>query len=277
MNTFNFTGRIESLPEAVATYENAKQHLFIRINGIDGKEQNLNDMPFTMKDDLAVTYHVKLGERDGMVTSAVVTNDLLKHYGVSMEKLHKDALYNTERILQPVIYPLTDVLARMVGIGGPALSQSDGFDAQLDTLSFNGADMTVLTNRDSMYGAAVIAYDGVLDKIAEKAGTDLIVLPSSVHEVIILPDNGLFNYRELESMVKEINRNEVQPEERLSDHVYHYDREGKVFERAEDFEERSRLLKVDERVSIKAQLKDAEIECGKQEIRAVPQRAQVLG
>lgn len=69
---------------------------------------------------------------------------------------------------------------------------------------------------------------------------DFFILPSSTHETLVIPDNGTFDYRVLEDMVQTINENEVAPEERLSDHVYHYDVKDRVFERADKFEERQK-------------------------------------
>ena len=69
-------------------------------------------------------------------------------------------------------------------------------------------------------------------------GTDFFVLPSSVHEVLILPDDGSQDLDSLQFMVREINRTEVAPEDRLSDFVYHYDAQDHVLERAETFAER---------------------------------------
>ncbi|MBR6173140.1 MAG: hypothetical protein IKQ49_08255 [Eubacterium sp.] len=78
----------------------------------------------------------------------------------------------------------------------------------------------------------------MLTMIAQQMGTDFFVLPSSVHEVLILPDDGSQDLESLQFMVREINRTEVAPEDRLSDFVYHYDAQDHVLERAETFAER---------------------------------------
>lgn len=79
-----------------------------------------------------------------------------------------------------------------------------------------------------------------MDQIGEGFQGDFFILPSSTHETLVIPDNGAFDYRVLEDMVQTINENEVAPEERLSDHVYHYDVKDRVFERADKFEERQK-------------------------------------
>ena len=77
-----------------------------------------------------------------------------------------------------------------------------------------------------------------MDKIAETTKGDYFILPSSVHETIILPDNGAMTAKELEAMVTEINATQVEPWDRLTDQVYHYDPIDRVFEKAATFEAR---------------------------------------
>ncbi len=97
--------------------------------------------------------------------------------------------------------------------------------------------MLVLSNATTQNGASALFYPDVLEKIGEQAGQNFFILPSSIHETLIVPDDGRFDYQMLESMVKEINAAErVAPEDRLSDSVYHYDSREYLFERAEMYE-----------------------------------------
>ena len=100
--------------------------------------------------------------------------------------------------------------------------------------------MFIITNPQTVDGAGVIFYPEVMDQIGEGFQGNFFILPSSTHETLVIPDNGAFDYRVLEDMVQTINENEVAPEERLSDHVYHYDVKDRVFERADKFEERQK-------------------------------------
>lgn len=83
----------------------------------------------------------------------------------------------------------------------------------------------VLTNRATAYGAAGILVHGMVSGLAERMGTDLFLIPSSVHEILLLPDDGQTHIEELNRMVMEVNDSQVAPRERLSDHVYRYNRE----------------------------------------------------
>ena len=80
----------------------------------------------------------------------------------------------------------------------------------------------VLTNPRRSYGAAVIMDSEVLKMVGEKLQSDYFVLPSSVHEVICVKNNSAISLEELQQMVREVNRTEVDPSERLSDQVCYY-------------------------------------------------------
>ena len=102
--------------------------------------------------------------------------------------------------------------------------------------------MFVLTNSENCNGASAIFYPDILNRVSMQTGTDLIILPSSTHEVILVPDDGSFRVNDLERMVQNINRTEVAEKDQLSDHVYHYDASEKVFEKASAFVEREAAM-----------------------------------
>ena len=87
--------------------------------------------------------------------------------------------------------------------------------------------MYVLTNSTGSLGAAALFYPDVKEKAAELMGSDYYILPSSVHEVILVPDNPSIDAKDLCKMVKEANRTVVEEKDILSDNVYHYSREDR--------------------------------------------------
>ena len=96
----------------------------------------------------------------------------------------------------------------------------------------------VATMESMNRGAGVLAYPGFLDEAAEKLGGSFFILPSSIHELLFLQDNGTMDRHELTAMVRSINAAEVSPEDQLSDNVYHYDGKDRVFELAEKYDAR---------------------------------------
>ncbi|MCR5604754.1 MAG: DUF5688 family protein [Lachnospiraceae bacterium] len=98
--------------------------------------------------------------------------------------------------------------------------------------------MYVLSNSITLNGAAALLDAKTMEDISQKLGGDFIVLPSSIHEVIVLPADVEMDRRDLEAMVQDVNAGEVAPEDRLSDHVYMYDSKEKELVLADRMEER---------------------------------------
>lgn len=213
-------------------YEAAKDHLFIRVANKEANADVLAGMPHKEVEDLAITYHVLVNHDQNGIASAPVTDDLLRHYGVTAEQLHEDAIANSQRMLPAQLDSMQNML---FGMMTPEASDT------LRDEPYPGSTMLVLTNNVQLNGAAALFYPDVMDQAAERLGGDFIVLPSSTHEVIMIPADGMTDFRSLEQMVKDINRSQVAPEERLSDHVYHYDAKERLFERADRHEMRKEL------------------------------------
>ena len=207
-------------------YEQVKDSLFIRVNDVQENAEALKNLPHQETDGLAVSYHVAVGGPHGMEASVPVNYSLMKHYGISQEQLHEDALKSSVVINPPVFMSMREMMSRMTGIDaedlGPAVP---------------GPDLMVLSNEQSLFGAGSLFYPDMLDSVRDRmGGMDYFVLPSSVHEVILVVDDGTMEREALESMVQEINETTVAEEDRLSDHVYHYDGKDHVLEKASTFE-----------------------------------------
>ena len=97
--------------------------------------------------------------------------------------------------------------------------------------------MLVATTRGSVHGAAVLMYPGFLKAVSERIGS-FYILPSSVHEILLIPEQDAPKAEDLNLMVYSVNRAEVIPEERLSDIAYHFDAELGILETAQGFENR---------------------------------------
>ena len=216
--------------EWLKDYSQVKDHLFIRVSDAKENEDFLRMSPHKEVDGLAVSYHIAFEGLHGVEASTPVSYKMMEMYGVTAEQLHADALESTQR-LYPVKYAsMAEVMQQMMGIEP---------DMAADMMPpMEGPQLMVLTNTQGMHGAGALFYPDQLDTIAQQMGTDFFVLPSSVHEVLILPDDGSQDLDSLQFMVREINRTEVAPEDRLSDYVYHYDAQDHVLERAETFVER---------------------------------------
>ena len=223
--------------EQIQDYDKAKDRLFIRVSGVEENRELLEDVPHKEFNGLAITYHVLAEINDQEMGSTMVTNALLEKFGVTKEQLHEDALLNSPNILPPSIEPMEAMIGKMMGFGA-AMEAPAGFKEQIEKLDMRREGMAVLTNTQMVNGAAVIFYPGVMEKIGDSQQVNFFILPSSVHEVILVNDDGSMNLKDLEEMVKSINASEVAPKDRLSDTVFHYDWKERLLEKASDYESR---------------------------------------
>ena len=214
---------------ALMDYENMKEKLSVEVISADANADLLANVPHDRMEDLAVVYSFVMESSEDGRASILVTNNLMDRMGVSHEQLRADALENSPEIRPVVIMGMNEVMKEMIG---PEVYEMFGIPDDAEET------MYVATVPDKNSGAGVIAYQDFMDQAAERVGGDFFVLPSSINEILLVPDNGDMTADALRDMVKDVNAKEVSPEERLSDNVYHYDSKDHVFELAEKFEAR---------------------------------------
>lgn len=206
--------------DELSNYEAMKSKLMMEIISQKGNEDRLQKIPHQKVEDLALIYRVDMGGSAGGRMTSVVTNRQLEAFGITAEQLHKDALENAPITHPASLRSMREVMAEMTG--------TEPEEAMPEEPA-----MLVATVEGGFMGASVIQYPGFMEQAAEQVGGDFFVLPSSIHEVLLIPDEGKADFHDLEAMVQTINEAQVAPEERLSDHVYHYDKTNRVFELAE--------------------------------------------
>ena len=204
----------------ISDYASMKANLMMELIPQKGNEERLAEVPHQKVEDMALIYRMDMGDSPGGKMTSVVTNQNMLAYGITAEQLHQDAMENAPESHPASLRSMREVMAGMMGM-------------EPDPPMPGEPVMLVATTRDSFMGASVIQYPGFMEQAAEQIGGDFFVLPSSIHEVLIIPDDGHQDYHELEAMVQSINQAEVAPADRLSDHVYHYDQTDRVFELAE--------------------------------------------
>ena len=240
---------------ALMDYENMKEKLSVEVISADANADLLANVPHDRMEDLAVVYRFVMESSEDGRASILVTNNLMDRMGVSHEQLRADALENSPEIRPVVIMGMNEVMKEMID---PEVYEMFGIPDDAEET------MYVATVPDKNSGA--IAYQDFMDQAAERVGGDFFVLPSSINEILLVPDNGDMTADALRDMVKDVNAKEVSPEERLSDNVYHYDFKDHVFELAEKFEARQQEKKTEidekseEKGSVLKDLKDKQKE-----------------
>lgn len=196
-------------------FDTIKDKIVYKVVNYRSNEKLLEQVPHKRILDLAVVFYCLLDNEYGRSATALIYNNNLKNWNVTIDDVYKAALKNTPDLLHSKISSMA-ALFEKCGVN------MDG--EEVDLKDYVPSDMYVLTNESKLNGAACILYENVLYDFAQKLGADLYILPSSVHEVILLPKLSMFEKDELVNMVKEVNTEGVAADEVLSDHVYEYNR-----------------------------------------------------
>ena len=221
--------------EDITNFDTIKGKIDCRLLNMEKNEEYLKDRPFTQVEDLAVVYSIDLGgnETDGKM-STVITDNLMGQWGISTEELHSVAMENLENSDSKFMSMRDTIVALMF----PDMDPSDPtLDMMLPPMDPDKL-MYVLTSDDKMYGAKQLLNTEKMDDIAAQLGGDFIVLPSSIHESIILPNAAGIDKNELEGIVQSVNSTVLEAQDFLSDNVYCYDAQNHELMRADHYQER---------------------------------------
>ncbi len=209
-------------------FENVKKNLAFKLVNFEKNEKFLKDVPYIKFLDFAIIFYCLISDKD-CNAMAVIHNHHAKAFGVDEKDLYKIAFENTPKILPYILSPMEEILKKLLIINsGPEEDPDFTFDKLFGTKK---SGMYVLSNTKNFNGSAVMLYKDVLKDIATALGNvDLYIIPSSVHELIILPDLGTMDKKALTAMVRDVNASEVAESEILSDHAYFYNHEeGKLY------------------------------------------------
>ena len=242
-------------------YEKMKDKLQMRICDKEWNTDRLADKVVTEHGDFAAYYAVNLEENGEGISSIPVTVSLMNEWGVSVEQIQADAMM-ADRNRGVVLMNMNEIIKSMIFGEEPENLLNEKLD--IETMR---EPMFCLTNAQKMNGASLLLQEDIRKQIGECLGSDYFVLPSSIHEVLILPDNGLFEVPELNAMVKEVNETQVERQEQLSDKVQFCDGKTVVMENAERREARLEKEKAAEKAEVKGGI-HGRLEKAKAEIKA---------
>ncbi len=201
-------------------YKNIEDKLYINVMNKERNKNYLKDA-FTRDvsgTDLVAAVRLMCGEvSEGTMGSCLVNKKMLGMWGIEDDQVYERAFRNTYEKFPAKLECMEDVLRELVGI--------ENFEDSAEKKETSEEmEIYVLSNTVKTEGAAVMLYPGVLQECAEKIKGDLLILPSSIHEILLVRDNGCLSIDDAQAMVMTVNRNEVKAEEVLSDEVYRYDR-----------------------------------------------------
>lgn len=217
--------------ERILTYEGVKDRIVFKLINTAKNRRFLGTVPHRMFLDLSIVFYVLI-EATGEGTAAmVVSNQHVKRWGVCTEVLWADAVRNVGRLLPAELVTMNYALKEMLmKSAGSTMKEPENLLVDSDR---ERDGMYVLSNNTKNYGAACIAYPHVMEMIGEVLKQDYFILPSSIHEVVIVPYTREISRAEMDDMVRDINETQVAEEEVLSNHVYLYERStGRLYGRS---------------------------------------------
>lgn len=257
---------IEEFPEVARTgvmdFDSLKDNVVLTLINAESNKELLKTVPHRTFEDLAIVYRWYLKHDEQGIYSNLVNNDLAERVGMTEEQLYKAAEENTSRIFPPTVRNMNEVITEMIfGDDIMDLEMKEEFDGFVNEIP-DDRSLFVISNEAKIYGAAAILDDDRLYELSEKLGSDLYILPSSVHECIAVSAN-YGSPEELAEMVHEINMAEVDVADRLSNQVYHYDRDERKLRLATDTQYKT----IDDKVAENGMQYDQDRESGKQDKR----------
>lgn len=199
-------------------FDMMKSKVVVRLVNLGRNREFLKGVPYIPVQDLAAVFYILCGMNEEGQYSTVVRDEHLSAWGVDSAALMKIALENSQRLLPVSFRPINDVLMGFTDIE----DLPEGMT--LEDIAAAPSSCYVLSNRYTLYGASVVLYPGVLQKIADSMEQDLMLLPSSLHEFLIVNPDFTLSKEEALEMVEMVNQTEVLPEDFLADSVYMFHR-----------------------------------------------------
>lgn len=187
-------------------------------------KDRLKTIPHRRILDLAMVFYYHVEPDIIEHATVLVRNTDMERWKTDVKELERLARENTPRILGWDFSTLTQIIQEILDEGAKE-EENPPMEASLE--EDEPMPMYILTNREKYYGAACMLYPEALSAIAEQLNDHLYILPSSIHECIIMPVSGHYTRKSLGEMVTEINETQVEESEILSNHVYYYDRKTK--------------------------------------------------
>lgn len=195
-------------------FSEVKERIFYKLINHDKNKELLMKVPHFKWNDLAIVFYYAMNEVTFRKASILLYNNHLDMWGKSAMEIYQTAQRNMIQSMPELLMPMHKVMEELTGIEMEETKHS----------------LYVLTNREKIYGASAMLYSEKIKELANELETDLLILPSSIHEVLLLPDEGEQEYDSFRRMVNEVNITQVDPEEILSFNLYRYDRKKEEIE-----------------------------------------------
>lgn len=216
-------------------FENMKDRIIFRVVNYQKNKQLMQEIPHVRFLDLAITFHCLINRSEEGIGTIRLTNEHMKQWNATEKELMHFAIKNTPRLFPIKISPMEDIIEEILRQDfATFLGNEPGDELTPDMADMvedmflqmhqdgPGPKMFVMSNTAGINGASSLIYKDAIHTFAMEQECDFYILPSSIHEVILIPYDPFLSQRELKRMVQEVNGTQVADEEVLSDRVYTY-------------------------------------------------------
>lgn len=202
-------------------YGGVKGSIVYRLINTERNRALLEDTPHMEFLDLSIVFSIMFPQKGTGMAAITVRSAHMKLWGVSVKELYRAASENTYKLAPYEIKNMTEVMRELIRKENP-----EGYDCDIGMTELSDSmPLYVLSNKNRIEGAACMLYPGLLRDFSDAAGCSLYIIPSSIHELVLLPVSNTERGSEIKNMIREINDEQVRPDEILSYSLYYYDRE----------------------------------------------------
>lgn len=202
-------------------YENIRDRIVYKLVNTERNKELLKDVPHMKFLDMSIVFQCLIEQKDFGTASVLIHNAHMKLWNVSVENLYQSAKENTKRLEKYEIKSMSEILRDLMKAEEPEEYNDEDWKTEFS----DDIPMYVLSNSCRVGGAACILYPLLLADIAKQLGKSFYIIPSSIHEVLIIPADNMDESKPIQNMIKEVNDTQVRPEEVLSYSLYYYDRD----------------------------------------------------
>ena len=210
--------------ERVLDFEYAKQKIVPKLINREQNHLMLQEVPYVEWMDLAIVFYLLVDMAEHGITTMQIQNTHMKEWKLGVNELFQIAMRNAVVQLPAELLPISAVVAELV-------MEQPFHECNMLSEEVNDTQecMYILTNEWRSLGAVCITYPHIAEIVADLLGESFYILPSSIHEVLIVPESRSLGFKAFATMISEVNMTQVSDDEILTDHAYYYDKEYGVF------------------------------------------------
>ena len=218
---------------SITDYECCRHRIYFRLVNTEKNRAFLEDKVHFEVLDLSMVFYILVSEDNGRVGAVPIQKRLSEAWGIPAGEIRKQAEKNTPELFPVKVQPLVSVMEELLDAAGTDGSAGEILAAVESQFGETKKEEPfILTNISGLNGFSAVLYPAALKNFSDRMGRNLYVLPSSLHEALLIPAGGFTGSQELGEMVREVNRTVLSQEDFLSNNIYYYDREKNELKQA---------------------------------------------